>query len=139
MRMQANTVATARGALLAAAFLMTQAAAAASAAPPTPHAMPMTAVIRAATDKPGTTVADNTVSIMNFAFQPTTLTVAAGSRVVWVNHDDEPHLVVSAGAQFKASPAMDTDDRYALVFATPGTYTYFCSIHPHMVGKIIVK
>jgi plastocyanin len=83
--------------------------------------------------------AEETIAIMNFAFQPATLTVDAGSRVVWVNHDEEPHAVVSVGAQFKNSPAMDTDDRYAVVFATPGTYTYFCSIHPHMVGKIIVR
>lgn len=59
--------------------------------------------------------------------------------MVWVNQDEEPHAVVSADAQFKPSPAMDTDGRFALVFAKPGTYTYFCSIHPHMVGKIIVK
>jgi plastocyanin len=79
------------------------------------------------------------VAIRNFAFEPATLTVAAGSKVVWTNRDDEPHLVVSAGGQFHASPALDTDDSYAAVFATPGVYTYFCSIHPHMVGKIVVK
>jgi plastocyanin len=81
----------------------------------------------------------NTVVIRNFAFQPATLTVTAGSKVVWTNRDEEPHLVVSAGAQFPASPALDTDDSYATTFAKPGTYTYFCSIHPHMVGTIIVK
>jgi plastocyanin len=79
------------------------------------------------------------VAIRNFAFEPATLTVAAGSKVVWINRDDEPHLVVSAGAQFHASPALDTDDSYSTVFPTAGVYTYFCSIHPHMVGKIIVK
>jgi plastocyanin len=85
------------------------------------------------------TTLKNTVVIRNFSFQPATLTVAAGSKVVWTNRDEEPHLVVSAGAQFPASPALDTDDSYATTFAKPGTYTYFCSIHPHMVGTIIVK
>jgi plastocyanin len=79
------------------------------------------------------------VAIRNFAFEPATLTVAAGSKVVWINRDEEPHVVVSAGAQFHASPALDTDDSYSTVFPTPGVYTYFCSIHPQMVGKIIVK
>jgi len=79
------------------------------------------------------------ITIRNFAFEPATLNVAAGSKVVWINRDDEPHLVASAGGQFPASPALDTDDSYAAVFAKPGTYTYFCTIHPHMVGTIIVK
>jgi plastocyanin len=81
----------------------------------------------------------NVVAIGNFSFQPATLTVAAGSKVVWANRDEEPHVVVSAGAQFPSSPALDTDDSYTAVFAMPGTYSYFCSIHPHMVGTIIVK
>ena len=83
-------------------------------------------------------VAEATIAIRNFSFQPATLTVAAGSKVTWINRDEEPHLVVSAGAQFPASPALDTDDGYATVFAKPGTYSYFCSIHPHMVGTIVV-
>jgi plastocyanin len=79
------------------------------------------------------------VVIKNFAFEPAMLTVTAGSKVTWTNRDEEPHLVVSAGAQFAASPALDTDDSYATVLSKPGTYTYFCSIHPHMVGTIVVK
>jgi plastocyanin len=90
-----------------------------------------TAVVDATTLK-------NTVVIRNFSFQPATLTVAAGSKVTWTNRDEEPHLVVSAGAQFPASPALDTDDSYETTFAKPGTYTYFCAIHPHMVGTIVV-
>jgi plastocyanin len=83
--------------------------------------------------------ATGAISIKDFAFEPATLSVAAGSKVTWTNRDEEPHLVVSADAQFKASPALDTDDTYSAVLAKPGVYTYFCSIHPHMVGKIIVK
>jgi plastocyanin len=79
------------------------------------------------------------VTISNFAFQPATLTVAVGSKVVWTNRDDEPHRVVSDNGAFNASPALDTDDSYATVFAKAGIYSYYCSIHPHMVGKIVVK
>jgi plastocyanin len=83
-------------------------------------------------------VTEGAILIRNFVFQPATLTVTAGSKVTWTNRDEEPHLVVSAGAQFPASPALDTDDSYSTTFAKPGTYTYFCSIHPHMVGTIVV-
>jgi len=87
----------------------------------------------------GTSEAGNLVAIRNFSFQPAILTVAAGSKVVWMNRDEEPHVVVSNTARFPASPALDTDDSYALVFATPGTYSYFCAIHPHMAGMIVVQ
>ena len=95
--------------------------------------------IAAGASASGTSEVKNSVAIRNFAFQPAMLTVAAGSKVVWTNRDEEPHVVVSAGAQFPSSPALDTDDSYTTVFAKPGTYSYFCSIHPHMVGTIIVK
>jgi len=82
----------------------------------------------------------NSVAISNFAFDPPTLTVAPGARVTWTNHDEEPHAIVSANKEtpFK-SAGLDTDDSFAFVFDKPGTYKYFCSIHPHMVGQIVVK
>lgn len=79
------------------------------------------------------------VEIRNFAFAPRTLTVPAGTRVVWTNRDDEPHLITSAGGAFAASHALDTSDSYAITFTKPGTYAYYCSIHPMMVGTIIVQ
>ncbi|GLQ96014.1 cupredoxin domain-containing protein [Dyella mobilis] len=79
------------------------------------------------------------VAIRNFAFEPGTITVPAGATVVWVNQDEEPHTVTSAGSGFASSKALDTDDRYEAIFSRPGTYTYYCSIHPHMVGTIIVQ
>lgn len=79
------------------------------------------------------------VEIRNFAFAPNTMTVAAGTRVVWTNRDEEPHVITSAGKQFTSSPALDTSDTYAVTFSKPGTYAYYCSIHPMMVGTIIVK
>jgi plastocyanin len=79
------------------------------------------------------------VDIRNFAFSPKSLTVSAGTRVVWTNRDDEPHVVVSAGHQFASSNALDTSDSYAVTFEHAGTYTYYCAIHPMMVGTIIVQ
>jgi plastocyanin len=79
------------------------------------------------------------VAIQNFAFEPKTLTVPAGTHVVWTNRDEEPHVVTSAGAQFASSKALDGGDSYGVTFSKAGTYTYYCSIHPMMVGTIIVK
>jgi plastocyanin len=79
------------------------------------------------------------VAIDNFSFLPKEITVAAGTTVVWTNHDDVPHTVASADDQFKKSAALDTDETFSHTFTTAGTFTYFCSIHPHMTGKVIVK
>jgi plastocyanin len=81
-----------------------------------------------------------TVTIDNFAFSPAIITVAPGTKVTWNNKDEEPHTVMSAdgGATFKSS-ALDTDDKFSFTFDKPGTYKYFCSIHPHMAGTIVVK
>lgn len=80
------------------------------------------------------------IEIRNFHFEPAQLVVAAGTRVTWINHDDEPHVVVGADARFgPPSPALDTDGVFSAVFTTPGTYAYFCSIHPQMTGTIVVQ
>ncbi len=79
------------------------------------------------------------VEIRNFHFMPAQITVPAGTQVTWTNKDEEPHIVVSTGNQFPSSPALDTGDHYQATFFKPGTYTYFCSIHPQMVGTIVVK
>ncbi|MDI3307091.1 MAG: cupredoxin family copper-binding protein [Acetobacteraceae bacterium] len=79
------------------------------------------------------------ITIDNFTFAPSQLTVARGARVVWVNRDDIPHLIASADdLQAMRSLPLDTDDRFAFTFAKPGTYRYFCSLHPHMQGVVIV-
>jgi len=77
------------------------------------------------------------VSIDNFSFTPATLTVKAGTKVTWTNRDDIPHTVVTADKKLK-STVLDTDDTFVAVFDQPGTYTYFCSIHPHMTGTVVV-
>ncbi len=78
------------------------------------------------------------VSIANFTFSPNTLTVPIGSTVTWINQDDIPHTVTSVDGIFK-SDGLDTGDQFSFKFTKPGTYAYYCSIHPKMVGKIIVK
>jgi plastocyanin len=78
------------------------------------------------------------VDIDNFAFTPPAITVAAGTTVTWTNNDDIPHTVRAVDGSFH-SRAMDTSDRYSFTFAKPGVYSYFCSLHPKMVGKVIVK
>lgn len=80
------------------------------------------------------------IRIDNFVFTPATVTVSAGTTVTWVNHDDSPHTVTSQGEpRLLNSAALDTDDRYAVTFTRPGTYRYYCAIHPHMTGVVVVK
>ena len=79
-----------------------------------------------------------TIEIANFAFKPPDLTVAAGTTVAWKNADDSPHRIADVAGTY-ASAALDSDDSYSHTFATPGVYTYICSIHPYMKGKIVVK
>jgi plastocyanin len=80
----------------------------------------------------------NVVTIDNFTFTPMDLTVAVGAQITWINKDDVPHTVVSVDHKFK-SRALDTDEKFSFTFQAPGTYEYFCSVHPKMTGKIIVK
>jgi plastocyanin len=80
------------------------------------------------------------ITIDNFAFNPRKLTVPVGAKVTWINHDDVPHTATSAKKpRLFDSGTLDTDDKYSRVFTTPGTYEYFCAVHPHMTGQIIVK
>jgi len=79
-----------------------------------------------------------TVDIDNFAFTPAALTVTAGTTVTWKNEDDSPHRIGDKNGTFK-SAALDTDDSFSHTFAAPGEYPYICTIHPYMVGTVIVK
>ncbi len=81
---------------------------------------------------------DATVTIDNFTFEPQRLTVRAGTTVTCVNQDDMPHALASNTKVFK-SKALDTDDKFSFTFATLGVYDYFCSLHPHMTGTIVVE
>jgi plastocyanin len=78
------------------------------------------------------------VKIDNFSFGPSSITVPAGTTVTWTNHDDVPHVVASVDSLFKSKP-LDTDDHFSFTFTKPGTYEYFCAIHPRMTAKIVVQ
>jgi plastocyanin len=82
--------------------------------------------------------AETAVKIDNFSFSPATVTIPAGTTVRWTNRDDIPHTVVSDDKTFK-SKALDTDEQFTYTFTKPGTYSYFCSIHPKMTAKIVVQ
>ncbi len=78
------------------------------------------------------------VKIDDYKFAPARLTVKAGTTVTWRNEDDSPHTVASSTRVFK-SKALDTDDAFSFTFTEPGTYEYFCSLHPHMTATIVVE
>lgn len=79
------------------------------------------------------------VKIDNFAFGPGTLTVPAGATVTWTNLDDAPHNIVSTDGKGIKSPVLDTNQKFTYTFSKAGAYSYYCAIHPRMVGKVIVQ
>ena len=81
----------------------------------------------------------NRIEIKDFAFNPQTVTVKSGGKVTWINRDEEPHTIVSVEKQFKKSTALDTDQEFTITAGAPGTYSYFCSVHPKMTGTIVVE
>jgi len=87
-------------------------------------------------DKPA---ASATVKIDNFSFGPATITIPVGSTVTWTNNDDVPHVVSSDDNKMFKSKALDTDDHFSFTFTKPGTYNYYCAIHPKMTAKIVVQ
>ena len=78
------------------------------------------------------------VKIDNFTFGPGELTVMVGTTITWTNRDDIPHTVVSTDKVFK-SKVLDTDEKFSFTFSSPGTFPYFCSIHPKMTGTVVVQ
>jgi plastocyanin len=81
--------------------------------------------------------AESRVAVDNFTFNPDVITVPVGTKIVWENSDDIPHSIVETQGKFH-SPALDTEDKYGFTFATAGTFEYFCGLHPHMTGKVVV-
>ena len=89
---------------------------------------------------PGSTARNETkIEIKDFAFNPPTIAVKSGEKITWINRDEEPHTIVSVEKQFKKSTALDTDQEFTITAGAPGTYTYFCSVHPKMTGTIVVQ
>jgi plastocyanin len=89
-----------------------------------------------ANDQPSAANAE--VKIDNFVFGPQTLTVPVGATVTWTNKDDIPHTSVSTDGVFK-SKVLDTDEKFSYTFDKAGTYSYYCTIHPKMTGKVVVQ
>jgi plastocyanin len=87
----------------------------------------------------GLGLAPNEIGIDNFNFTPPVLTVKPGTKVTWINDDDVPHLIVNVQGAFQPSPVLDSDQRFSAALTRPGTYDYFCSLHPKMQGKIVVR
>jgi plastocyanin len=77
------------------------------------------------------------VNIAKFAYGPKEITVAPGTKVTWINHDETPHTVTSNDKSF-GSKGLDTDDKFEHTFANEGDFTYYCTIHPFMTGVVHV-
>ena len=91
-------------------------------------------------ESPGDKSARGTaVKIDNFSFGPATITIPVGATVTWTNSDDVPHVVTSDDNQLFKSKPLDTDDHFSFTFTKPGTYNYYCAIHPKMQATIIVQ
>jgi amicyanin len=101
---------------------------------PTPSA----ASSAASSTGPVKVVATNTVSIKNFAFSPATITVKPDTTVTWVNHDEDAHTVTFQSNPKVASNPLQGNQSFSHTFQTAGTYSYICSIHPFMHGKVVV-
>ena len=125
---------TVRSALVAAALGAATATLLAAVVIPT-----ATQTARAQSAAPQSPASAGGVSIDNFTFTPASMTVKAGTTVTWTNRDDIPHGIADSNNAFKKSKALDTDDSFSFTFTTPGTYKYFCYIHPHMTGTIVVE
>jgi Icc protein len=107
--------------------------------PPAFEAASHEAMLRRQSTRKATPLAANEIGIDNFNFTPQTLTVVPGTKVTWINNDDVPHLIVNVQGRFKQSPVLDSDQRFSVTLGKAGTYDYFCSLHPKMQGKVVVK
>jgi plastocyanin len=79
-----------------------------------------------------------TVEVKEFKFKPESITVALGTTVTWRNGDEEPHTITSTDGVFRSS-ALESAGRFSYTFTKPGTYHYFCAIHPHMRADVVVR
>jgi len=101
-------------------------------------ALAVAALAAGALASQGAPAADAGVQIDQYAFLPQRITVKPGTTVTWTNDDDAPHTIASSAKVFKSRP-LDTGDKFSFTFTTPGTYAYFCSVHPQMTGTVTVE
>jgi plastocyanin len=95
-----------------------------------------TQITLAATPDANTSGAE--IKIDNFTFTPQIVTVKVGTKITWTNSDDIPHTVVSSDSSFR-SKTLDTDEKFSFTPTKPGSYSYFCSIHPKMTATVVVQ
>jgi plastocyanin len=126
------------GLLAAGCAGISQASPPASPPTPVPPAALATVVPTAGATPSSQAASGPQVTIDNFSFTPAVITVPAGSMVTWSNHDDTPHTVTASDKSF-GSTAILPNTQFSQTFDTPGTYSYFCSIHPFMTAKVIVQ
>jgi Icc protein len=107
--------------------------------PPAFEAASRDAMARRQASRKSVALAPNEIGIDNFKFAPATLNVKTGTKIVWINNDDVPHLIVNVQNKFRQSPVLDSDQRFAVTLTKAGVYDYFCSLHPMMQGKIVVS
>ena len=100
--------------------------------------LPAAVLLLATVSYAGAVPSARVLDIEHFAYLPQSIVVAPGTTVTWRNHDEETHTVTSATGAF-ASAGLDHDETFAHTFATPGTYTYFCALHPHMRATVVVR
>lgn len=77
------------------------------------------------------------VTIADFAFQPSMIVVQVGGTVTWYNAGGVTHTVTSDSGAFD-SGNLAPGQSFSMTFSTPGTYSYHCAIHPGMTGMIRV-
>jgi Icc protein len=107
--------------------------------PPAFEAASHEAMMKRQTARKTNPLGPDEIGIDNFNFTPQVLTVKRGTKITWINNDDVPHLIVNVQNKFRQSPVLDTDQRFSTTLSTPGTYKYFCSLHPKMQGTIVVN
>jgi|SRR5215210_673508 len=81
---------------------------------------------------------DMTVSIQDFSFSPSQITVAPGTTVTWVNKGPSPHTTTADDGSWDSGKLQQGED-FSFTFDKPGTYTYHCSIHPDMTASVKVS
>jgi plastocyanin len=107
--------------------------------PPAFEAASHDAMMRRKTEQKKVVLQPNEIAIDNFQFSPSLLSATVGTAVTWINNDDVPHLIVESHNRFRSSPVLDSDQRYSVKLTQAGTYDYFCSLHPKMQGRILVR
>jgi amicyanin len=83
-------------------------------------------------------VETNMVTIENFKFSPSTITVKKGTTVTWTNNDSVKHNIVGDNLDVLKGPLLEKGKTYTYTFTAAGTFMYHCDPHPYMKGTVVV-